>query len=245
MFWIYFLKLSLAHIIERFVLKPRIHALDSQPSLVLHGCFALLKILIVTVLLAPEFRWPMIPTIALYGAIGGGLERLEELSQQPTWAAFLWAQVGALATCFAIAEWWVAGGSSQTINATIVSLLSSHRVLWTSAIYLSVIFGGEQLTRRVAQHFSEQFPAELAAKKPGLQDAGKYIGWLERLLIVTFVVSEYGEAVGFVLAAKALIRYPEIKDDKQGLFGEYVLVGTLTSVGIALLGGVILRRALT
>lgn len=53
----------------------------------------------------------------------------------------------------------------------------------------------------------------------------------------------FGEAVGFLLAAKAIVRYPEM--DKDGAFGEYFLVGTLTSVGIALVVGTLLRQALS
>jgi len=61
-------------------------------------------------------------------------------------------------------------------------------------------------------------------------------------LILTFVLGRYGEAVGFLLAAKALARYPEIKDDTRGHFAEYFLLGTLTSVGLALVGGLIVLK---
>jgi len=186
----------------------------------------------------------MMVTIAIYAGAGAVLDRLEEKSNQPAWASFVATQVGMVAVGALIAEWWATGGNIADISIVIASLLNSRRFLWISTVYLAVIFGGEQLTRRVAQHFSVQFPEDLRNRKPGLQDAGKYIGWLERLLIVTFVVGDYGEAVGFLLAAKALVRYPEIKEDELGLFGEYVLVGTLTSVGIALLGGLVLRLAL-
>jgi hypothetical protein len=53
--------------------------------------------------------------------------------------------------------------------------------------------------------------------KPGLPSAGKYIGSVERFLILNFVIGGYGEAVGFLLAAKALARYPEIKGDTRGI----------------------------
>ena len=55
----------------------------------------------------------------------------------------------------------------------------------------------------------------LMESKPGLRNAGKYIGWLERALVVTFVVAGYPEGIGLLLAAKSLARYPEIKDDKK------------------------------
>jgi hypothetical protein len=83
---------------------------------------------------------------------------------------------------------------------------------------------------------------DLTQLKPGLPNAGKYIGWIERILILTFIVGGYETAVGFLLGAKALVRYPEIKDDTRGHFAEYFLVGTLTSVGLALIGGIIVNK---
>lgn len=67
---------------------------------------------------------------------------------------------------------------------------------------------------------------------------GRVIGMLERLLIyVMAVVGEY-TAIGFVLALKAAIRFPELKNRA---FAEYVLIGTLLStvmaVGVALAVG--------
>jgi hypothetical protein len=78
--------------------------------------------------------------------------------------------------------------------------------------------------------------------KPGLPNAGKYIGWVERILILTFVVGGYEAAVGFLLAAKAVVRYPEIKEGTKSHFAEYFLIGTLTSVGLALVAGIAVNR---
>ena len=57
------------------------------------------------------------------------------------------------------------------------------------------------------------------------------------------MIGNFGEAVGFLLAAKAIVRYPEM--DEDGAFAEYFLVGTLTSVGVALVVGTVLRQALS
>lgn len=78
---------------------------------------------------------------------------------------------------------------------------------------------------------SEESPVDRAE-----YNRGRVIGMLERLLIfVMAVIGEY-TAIGFVLALKAAIRFPELKNRA---FAEYVLVGTLLStimaVGVALL----------
>ena len=67
-----------------------------------------------------------------------------------------------------------------------------------------------------------------------LPNAGHVIGNVERLLTLVFVMLGQYEAVGFLLAAKSLLRFRETDTVKS----EYVLVGTLLSFGIAILLGV-------
>jgi hypothetical protein len=133
------------------------------------------------------------------------------------------------------------GGCASVPGAPLRHTLESPTVALYILGYVAVVIGGG----RVVQWVTRSFLARVsdADTRPGLPRAGRYIGWLERFLIVTFVAFDYGEAVGFLLAAKALVRYPEIQEDKKGHFAEYFLVGTLTSVGLAILGGIILRHS--
>lgn len=73
----------------------------------------------------------------------------------------------------------------------------------------------------------------------GLEDAGKVIGILERLFIFYFVVSGFWEGIGFLLAAKSIFRFGELKDGKDVKHTEYILIGTLLSFGLAILVAVI------
>lgn len=68
--------------------------------------------------------------------------------------------------------------------------------------------------------------------------AGEIIGILERY--VTFVLVLVGgmAAVGFVVAAKAAARFPQFERER---FAEYFLIGTLSSVGLAVLLGLAVR----
>jgi hypothetical protein len=68
-----------------------------------------------------------------------------------------------------------------------------------------------------------------------LQDAGKFIGIIERLLIYLFVCTHHFEAVGFLLAAKSIFRFGDLKEAHDIKLTEYVLIGTLLSFGIALI----------
>ncbi|MEP2348895.1 MAG: DUF3307 domain-containing protein, partial [Algoriphagus sp.] len=72
-----------------------------------------------------------------------------------------------------------------------------------------------------------------------LQDAGKYIGILERLFVFTFIVTGNWEAVGFLLAAKSVFRFGDLKKSKERKLTEYILIGTLLSFGTAMIAGLI------
>jgi hypothetical protein len=63
---------------------------------------------------------------------------------------------------------------------------------------------------------------------------GETIGYLERLLIMLAVFAGQWGLVGLVMAAKSIARFKEL-DNKE--FAEYYLVGTLTSVLVAVVVG--------
>lgn len=67
--------------------------------------------------------------------------------------------------------------------------------------------------------------------------SGKLIGNIERWLIIIFVLCGQYDAIGFLIAAKSIIRYKEGDTEKT----EYVLTGTLLSVFIAVISGLFLK----
>ncbi len=70
-----------------------------------------------------------------------------------------------------------------------------------------------------------------------LPNAGKLIGVVERLLSLVFVLLGQYEAVGFIIAAKSLLRFAEGDKAKS----EYVLIGTLLSFSMAIFVGVAIK----
>lgn len=66
-----------------------------------------------------------------------------------------------------------------------------------------------------------------------LINAGKYIGMLERVFIFVFIITGNWEGIGFLLAAKSIFRFGDLKDSKDRNLTEYILIGTLLSFGIA------------
>lgn len=69
----------------------------------------------------------------------------------------------------------------------------------------------------------------------GLQKAGFHIGLLERLLVVGFVLMDLPAGAGFLLAAKSIFRFGDLQRAESRALTEYVLMGTLLSIGGAFL----------
>jgi hypothetical protein len=74
-------------------------------------------------------------------------------------------------------------------------------------------------------------------KTTGLK-AGKWIGYLERIL-VTFILTGNIEGVGFLLAAKSIFRFGELSKASEIKPTVYILIGTLASFSIAIIVGLI------
>ena len=83
-------------------------------------------------------------------------------------------------------------------------------------------------------------PESLGAQS--LPNAGQWIGYIERILILTFVLVGSFEGVGFLLAAKSVFRFGELSKAKEIRTTEYVLIGTLASFTIAILTGIIVSH---
>ena len=84
-------------------------------------------------------------------------------------------------------------------------------------------------------------PPPPAPLVPSPAKVGATIGILERLLIVAFMLASAEAAIGFVIAAKTIARF-RLLDDRD--FAEYYLLGTLGSVGVAVITGLAARAAL-
>jgi hypothetical protein len=72
----------------------------------------------------------------------------------------------------------------------------------------------------------------------GLKNAGKYIGIIERILICLFVYNGQYEAIGLLITAKSILRY---NSNNEEVKTEYLLIGTLLSIFIAVAIGLTLK----
>jgi hypothetical protein len=78
----------------------------------------------------------------------------------------------------------------------------------------------------------------------GLVAGGELIGYLERMLILTFTLVGSYAAVGFVLAAKSIFRFGELNKSDDRRMTEYVLIGSLVSIVITTLIGTLISLGL-
>lgn len=99
-------------------------------------------------------------------------------------------------------------------------------LLWTSIV--AVTFVSSIVMKILLTPFSKKVVSN------GNQYAGKLIGILERLFIFLFVVKGFWEGIGFLLAAKSIFRFGDLKESKDIKLTEYILIGTLLSFGLGI-----------
>lgn len=116
--------------------------------------------------------------------------------------------------------------------------LDSETAVPLLAVFVMVGFGGAPLVRKTLDRL---FPHGTGFKED--TSAGKYIGILERMLIMILAAFDALTAIGFVFAAKSLARFNAISEDRR--FAEYYIIGTLLSFFLALVAGLFLRNLLS
>ncbi len=117
---------------------------------------------------------------------------------------------------------------------------------WVPALPLfMLLFGGLVLATRAGGFLIGEFMKPLAPGAPeGLPGAGAMIGNLERALAYLFILSGQPQNIGFLIAAKSVLRFSSAREDRGA--SEYVIIGTLMSFGwvIAVSMGVLALREL-
>jgi hypothetical protein len=116
-----------------------------------------------------------------------------------------------------------------------------EKPLLVLVVYIAVIFGGGYIVRFLTKPLTKQDMSILGETTNEMQNAGMYIGWLERFVVLTALVLHSPATVGLILTAKSIARYPEMKSVR---FAEYFLIGTLLSMSLGISGGIILLKFL-
>lgn len=81
----------------------------------------------------------------------------------------------------------------------------------------------------------------LQGAEGGIAGSGRVIGGLERTLTLILILLGQWAAIVLLITAKSFARFEELKERR---FAEYYLIGTLTSLLVAILTGIVLRLVL-
>ena len=225
-------KLLFAHLIGDFVLQPKSWVQEKEkrkaksPKLYFH---ILIHGLLVLLVLWDIQYW----LLALMILVIHGLIDLTKLNLQKKNNKTRWFVIDQILHLISILVLWLIWYKPSLE----IKIWMENPTLWiyaTSLLFLTAVTG--ILIQVIMAKWSN---AINDGKNQSLDNAGKYIGILERLLVFTFVIIGRWEAIGFLLAAKSVFRFGDLKESKDRKLTEYILIGTLLSFGIAIMTGMV------
>lgn len=218
-------QLFLAHILGDFLLQPTSWVVDKETRkyqskylyyhIALHGFLACV--------IVGELHF-IIFGISL--ATAHGIIDFIKLKFQKIKTKRLWFWLDQLAHLFTIA---VVFRLYTNIPLELFEFTNTNLLLITALVFLT-----KPTSILIKNAISIWTPENKDKKESSLSNAGNYIGILERLFVFTFIITGHFEAIGFLLAAKSIFRFGDLKEAKDRRLTEYVLIGTLLSFGIAL-----------
>ena len=110
-------------------------------------------------------------------------------------------------------------------------------VRWTALILFACKPSGILI-----QSLINNFKPEIATTHEEIKNAGRTIGYLERLIIIILMAMNQYAAIGLVITAKSIARYEQLSTEKA--FAEYYLLGTLLSLLTVISTGLLFLRYL-
>ncbi|MEP7142822.1 MAG: DUF3307 domain-containing protein [Ferruginibacter sp.] len=227
---IWLTKLILSHLITDFILQPKSWVDDRNnkhfvsAKLYLHG---FITALLAWIMIGWEYWLVALVILVTHTLIDGW-----KSYQKPTVVYFLTDQLIhflVIIGCwyFIFFEWRDVLLASHQLN--------SKETVWktiTAFVFLTapagILIG--QLTKKWRDKI---------AGAESLADAGKWIGMVERIIILIFVLQNQYSAIGLLVAAKGIIRFSE--KDRPEIKTEYLVIGTLMSIGLAIITGLIIK----
>lgn len=162
---------------------------------------------------------------------------------RPAWR--LWERELLLTVGFALASAIAIERASLPLRNPVLALPTSDERIavfcLVGALLLYTIHGGTYIVRGILEASGVPSASGRAPDATELR-RGLWIGGLERALLFVVVVAGSYEALGFVMAAKGLIRSRDLEVNRD--LTEYFLIGSLASVAVALGTGIAARSVI-
>jgi hypothetical protein len=229
-----FLALLAAHLVADFPLQPgwMVRTKRNPAVLLLHG------IVVGVVSVATLGNWLAWPLLAILVGSHLVMDGIKVYGLGDDLRAFAWDQLVHLAVMAGLAVAFPLALSQGFWGQLAPAQLRAYLVgLCLLAGTIAALPVGAILIRKVSAPFS----AELGDDIQGLRNGGTYIGYLERALILLLVLVGQPAGVGFLITAKSILRFGDVKDSSQRKLTEYIIIGTFLSFGWGLLVAMLLQ----
>lgn len=228
------LKLFVAHLLGDFILQPKKWTKDKAKKqirskylylhVLVHGVLAYLFI--------AEWDQFLVPLLVLLTHWGIDLFKSYRKPK------FKWFVIDQLAHVLLLGLIWLIGYGQFEVFWIKFSQLLQHTTFWWILIGYLFITNPTAIIINVA---TQKWQKELKDSDDSLPNAGKWIGILERVLTLTFILFNQFAAIGFLIAAKSIFRFGDLTNGKERKLTEYILIGTLLSFTITIVVGVIIK----
>jgi len=134
---------------------------------------------------------------------------------------------------------WLSISSKDFLAVTMKIIdLIDYKVLIVAFAYLIIWKPVSIFVSMVLKKWDLEDPQ--SDNQESLPSAGDAIGRIERVLILTFILCNQLSGIGFLLAAKSVFRFGDLTKNKEKKLTEYVMLGTLTSVAVTIIVGLIM-----
>ena len=199
MYIIWLIKLILAHLLTDFVFQPgrwiesRNRKHFQSAYLYLHG---LITAVVALLLIGFHYWWVALIILATHILIDGWK------SYRPIQTKYFLIDQCLHLIVILVCWYFIFLNKEDLIAAW--DIINTPKTLVGITAYVFVSFPAGILIGQLTKKWREQI-----ADAPALGNAGKWIGIIERIVILTLVFNHQYEAIGLLIAAKSLLRFSE------------------------------------
>lgn len=187
-------------------------------------------------LFSPDKSLWLIPVVV---AISHFIVDLWKLHNKDTVFTFVTDQL--LHVCVLVILWMVYYQNSEWWHQKWLQLLQNRSVWITATGYIFIIFPLAHILGLATQKWRQEVETNPLRSATSLSEAGRWIGIFERILVYTFVITNHFEGIGFLIAAKSILRFTDVKGSEMRKEAEYVLIGTLMSFAASIITGILVN----
>jgi len=231
------LKILVAHFLSDFIFQPTKWAADKEEKglrswqLYIHVVITAITLFI---LLWDFELWNLVLIISLFHFI---IDLLKSAINKTNIWVFIADQF--LHLIVIVIVWLIFTKQCDKFIELSVSFINNSKFWWLLLAYTVLTIPASVLIGKMTNKWN--YELNYSSQNKGLENAGKWIGIIERILIFTFIIANQLSVIGFLLAAKSVFRFGDLKDSTDQKKTEYIIIGTFTSFLLAILMGLVIQ----